>query len=160
MEKAYWNNEVAERLEMGKSTLRRWCLELEKQGYTFTKGEQDSRAFLEQDVLLLEKIKKLQSEGSKLENAIKQVLSEREQLPLTPVDTPRSPELDFSTEREKLKQELLQEIKQELLGTEQRILERLEERDQLLMQHFREVQETKRLVAATQQKKWWNFWSR
>ena len=158
MEKAYWNNEVAERLEMGKSTLRRWCLELEKQGYTFTKGEQDSRAFLEQDVLLLEKIKKLQSEGSKLENAIKQVLSEREQLPLTPVDTPRSPELDFSTEREKLKQELLQEIKQELLGTEQRILERLEKRDQLLIQHVREIQETKRMVAAVQEKKWWEFW--
>lgn len=158
MEKAYWNNEVAERLGMGKSTLRRWCLELEKQGYTFTKGEQDSRAFLEQDVLLLEKIKKLQCEGNKLENAIKQVLSEREQVSLTPVKTPHLPELDFSTEREKLKQELLQEIKQELLGTEQRILERLEERDQLLMQHFREVQETKRLVAATQQKKWWEFW--
>ncbi|WP_246040361.1 DUF3967 domain-containing protein [Ectobacillus funiculus] len=158
MEKAYWNNEVAERLEMGKSTLRRWCLELEKQGYMFTKGEQDSRAFLEQDVLLLEKIKKLQSEGSKLENAIKQVLSEREQLPLTPVDTPRSPELDFSTEREKLKQELLQEIKQELLGTEQRILERLEKRDQLLIQHVREIQETKRMVAAVQEKKWWEFW--
>jgi DNA-binding transcriptional MerR regulator len=158
LEKAYWNNEVAERLEMGKSTLRRWCLELEKQGYMFTKGEQDSRAFLEQDVLLLEKIKKLQSEGSKLENAIKQVLSEREQLPLTPVDTPRSPELDFSTEREKLKQELLQEIKQELLGTEQRILERLEKRDQLLIQHVREIQETKRMVAAVQEKKWWEFW--
>ena len=155
MEKAYWNNEVAERLGMGKSTLRRWCLELEKQGYTFTKGEQDSRAFLEQDVLLLEKIKKLQSEGSKLENAIKQVLSEKEQVPLTPVNTPRSPELDFSTEREQLKQELLQEIKQELLGTEQRILGRLEERDQLLMQYVREVQETKRLVAATEEKKSW-----
>lgn len=156
MERAYWNNEVAERLGMGKSTLRRWCLELEKQGYTFTKGEQDSRAFLEQDVLLLEKIKKLQSEGSKLENAIEQVLSEREQAPPTPVNTPRSSELDLSTEREKLKQELLQEIKQELLGTEQRILKRLEERDQLLMQHVREVQETKKLIAAaTEEKKNW-----
>lgn len=160
MEKAYWNNEVAERLGMGKSTLRRWCLELEKQGYTFTKGEQDSRAFLEQDVLLLEKVKKLQSQGKKLEGAIEQALSEREQVPLTPVNTPRSPELDFSTEREKLKQELLQEIKQELLGTEQRILERLEKRDQLLIQHIREIQETKRIIAAAQEKKWWEFWKK
>jgi len=52
----------------------------------------------------------------------------------------------------------LQEIKQELLGTEQRILERLEKRDQLLIQHVREIQETKRMVAAAQQKKWWQFW--
>lgn len=160
MEKAYWNNEVAERLGMGKSTLRRWCLELEKQGYTFTKGEQDSRAFLEQDVLILEKIKKLQSEGNKLESAIGQVLSEREQAPLTPVNAPHSLEIDFSTERAKLKQELLQEIKQELLGTEQRILERLEKRDQLLIQHVREIQETKRMIAAAQEKKWWEFWKR
>jgi DNA-binding transcriptional MerR regulator len=148
LERAYWNNEVAERLGMGKSTLRRWCLELEKQGYTFTKGEQDSRAFLEQDVLLLKKIKKLQSKGSKLEQAI-------EQAPPTPMNTPSSPELDLQAERRKLKQELLQEIKQELLGTEQRILKRLEERDQLLMQHVREVQETKLLLAATEEKKSW-----
>jgi DNA-binding transcriptional MerR regulator len=155
LERAYWNNEVAERLGMGKSTLRRWCLELEKQGYTFTKGEQDSRAFLEQDVLLLEKIKKLQSKGSKLEQAIEQALSEKEQAPPTPMNTPSSPELDLQAERRKLKQELLQEIKQELLGTEQRILKRLEERDQLLMQHVREVQETKLLLAATEEKKSW-----
>ena len=160
MEKAYWNNEVAERLGMGKSTLRRWCLELEKQGYTFTKGEQDSRAFLEQDVLILEKIKKLQGEGNKLESAIGQVLSEKEQASLTPMNTPRSLELDFSTEREKLKQELLQEIKQDLLSTEQRILERLEKRDQLLIQHVREIQETKRMIAAAQEKKWWEFWKK
>ena len=107
---------------------------------------------LGQDVLLLEKIKKFQSEGSKLENAI-----ERKKVP---VNTPRSPELDLKAERGKLKQELLQEIKQELLGTEQRILERLEKRDQLLIQHVREIQETKRMIAAAQQKKWWEFWKK
>ncbi|WP_342047832.1 DUF3967 domain-containing protein [Bacillus sp. OTU530] len=107
-------------------------------------------------MLLLEKIKKFQSEGSKLENAIEQALSERKYQ----VNTPRSPELDLKAERGKLKQELLQEIKQELLGTEQRILERLEKRDQLLIQHVREIQETKRMIAAAQQKKWWEFWKK
>ena len=87
-------------------------------------------------------------------------LSERKQVPPVPVNTPRSPELDLKAEREKLKQELLQEIKQELLGTEQRILERLEKRDQLLIQHVREIQEIKRMIAAAQQKKWWEFWKK
>ena len=87
-------------------------------------------------------------------------LSERKQVSPIPVNTPPSPELDLKAEREKLKQELLQEIKQELLGTEQCILERLEKRDQSLIQHVREIQETKRMIAAAQQKKWWEFWKK
>lgn len=161
MEKAYWNHEVAQRLNMGRSTLRRWCLELEKQGYTFSKGEQDSRAFLERDVLMLEKIKQLQSQGQKLENAIKQAMSEQDQVPLIPENTPRSLgslDIDLQREKEQLKKELLEEIKQELLSGEQRILQRLDERDQMLMQYVREIQETKKLIAAVQEKKWWQFW--
>jgi hypothetical protein len=76
-------------------------------------------------------------------------LSERKQVPPIPVNTPRSPELDLKAEREKLKQELL--------GTEQCILERLEKRDQSLIQHVREIQETKRMIAAAQQKNGGNF---
>ena len=158
MEKAYWNHEVAQRLNIGKSTLRRWCLELEKQGYVFSKGEQDSRAFLEQDVLILEKTKQLQSQGKKLEDAIKQVLNEHERVPLTPQSAPRSLDIDLKMEREQLKKELLEEMKQELLSSEQRIFQRLEERDQVLVQHIREIQETKKLMAAVQEKKWWQFW--
>ncbi|MDF9626868.1 DUF3967 domain-containing protein [Bacillus cereus] len=158
MEKAYWNHEVAERLQMGKSTLRRWCLELEKQGYIFSKGEQESRAFTKKDVLILEKIKELQSEGKKLEHAIKQVLSEQEQVLPTLQSTPRSVDIDWQAERAQLKQELLAEIKQELLSSEQRIFHRLEDRDQLLMQYVREMQETKKIMATTLQKKWWQFW--
>ena len=158
MEKAYWNHEVAERLQMGKSTLRRWCLELEKQGYIFSKGEQESRAFTKQDVLILEKIKELQSEGKKLEHAIKQVLSEQEQVLLTSQITPYSVDIDWQVERAQLKQEVLAEIKKELLSSEQRIFHRLEDRDQLLMQYVREMQETKKVMAVTSQKKWWQFW--
>ncbi|PEF43398.1 DUF3967 domain-containing protein [Bacillus wiedmannii] len=158
MEKAYWNHEVAERLQMGKSTLRRWCLELEKQGYIFSKGEQESRAFIERDVLILEKIKELQSEGKKLEYAIKQVISEQEQVLLTRQSSPRSVDIDWQAERAQLKQELLAEIKQELQRNEQRIFHRLEDRDQLLMQYVREMKETKKVMIATQQKKWYQFW--
>lgn len=33
----------------------------------------------------------------------------------------------------------------------------MNERDQTLMAMIRETQETKKLIAATQQKKWWQF---
>ena len=158
MEKAYWNHEVAKRLQMGKSTLRRWCLELEKQGYVFSKGEQESRALIEQDVLILEKIKELQSQGKKLDYAIKQVISGQKQVLLISQSNPRSVDKDWQIEKAQLKLELLAEIKQELLSSEQRIFHKLEDRDQLLMQYVREIQETKKVMAATQQKKWWQFW--
>ncbi|WP_407819317.1 hypothetical protein [Priestia megaterium] len=44
-ERAYWNHEVAEQLDIGTSTLRKWCLELEENEYVFTKGEQESQLF-------------------------------------------------------------------------------------------------------------------
>ena len=158
MEKAYWNHEVAEQLQMGKSTLRRWCLELEKQGYIFSKGEQESRAFTKRDVLILEKIKELQSGGKKLEHAIKQVLSEQEHVLLTSQSTPRPVDINWQAERAQLKQELLRGIKRELFRSEQRVFHKLEDRDQLLMQYVRDMQEIKKLIVATSQKKWWKFW--
>lgn len=38
------------------------------------------------------------------------------------------------------------------------LVQRMDERDQNLMAMIRETQETKKLIAATQQKKWWQFW--
>jgi len=38
------------------------------------------------------------------------------------------------------------------------VLQRMDERDQKLMTMIRETQETKKLIATTQQKKWWQFW--
>ncbi|MGE7907415.1 DUF3967 domain-containing protein [Peribacillus sp. NPDC094092] len=35
---------------------------------------------------------------------------------------------------------------------------KLEERDPKLIESIRELQETKKEIAATQQKKWWRFW--
>ncbi|MGE7191988.1 hypothetical protein [Lysinibacillus fusiformis] len=53
IEKAFWNHEAAKRLKVGESTLRKYCMELEKNGYTFIKGAMDSRAFTEKDLLAL-----------------------------------------------------------------------------------------------------------
>lgn len=49
-EKAYWNHEVSKILGIGDSTLRKWCIELEKNGYVFLKGHKESRAFTQHDL--------------------------------------------------------------------------------------------------------------
>ncbi|EEM13391.1 MULTISPECIES: DUF3967 domain-containing protein [Bacillus] len=53
---------------------------------------------------------------------------------------------------ENLKEWLTEQQKQ------QQDFQKINERDQNLMAMIRENQETKKLIAATQQKKWWQFW--
>lgn len=46
-----------------------------------------------------------------------------------------------------------QQEQQEYINT------KLEERDQRLMESIREIQESKKQLAATQERKWWKFWT-
>lgn len=67
--KIYWSREVATLLGIGDSTLRKWCLELEKAGYAFVRDENDKRAFFDKDVLALRDMQILIRKGITLENA-------------------------------------------------------------------------------------------
>lgn len=58
---------------------------------------------------------------------------------------------------ENLKEWLTEQQKQQQ-DFQKAIIQRMDERDQNLMAMIRENQETKKLIAATQQKKWWQFW--
>ncbi|WP_242476011.1 hypothetical protein [Bacillus cereus group sp. N12] len=42
---------MQERLEIGTSTLRKWCLSLEQENHSFVKATKDSLAFVEKDIL-------------------------------------------------------------------------------------------------------------
>jgi DNA-binding transcriptional MerR regulator len=53
IEKASWNVDVSKQLGIGESTLRKWCIELEDNGYTFAKGAKGKRAFTDHDLAAL-----------------------------------------------------------------------------------------------------------
>lgn len=77
-EKAYWTKEVADRLRIGYSTLRKYCLHLEAHGYHFTKGQRGSRAFLESDIQVLTKMRDvLNRPGTTFNEAVAVALEER-----------------------------------------------------------------------------------
>ncbi|MGG0309552.1 DUF3967 domain-containing protein [Priestia megaterium] len=160
-ERAYWNHEVAEQLNIGTSTLRKWCLELEENEYVFTKGEQESRAFLKRDIDVLMHMKneirnkkKSLKEGAKiaLERArTGVVLVEREQEQASPVPVEQAQSM-FTLEdvRNMVREELQEQAKA-----------RENERDKALMGVMRELQDVKKMIAASQEvskKKWWEFW--
>lgn len=180
-ERSFWTKEVAERLEIGTSTLRKWCITLEQENYSFVKGAKNSRAFVQKDIQVLEQMKKLiQEAGMSIESAVKVVLSvpfvENEEDKIseknsrTPSVLPENTIIINQEFIEKLLQEqilLKEKIQQleriELMNAErlERMENRYDERDSLLLTHVREIQETKRLIAASQnkeEKKWWKFW--
>ena len=160
-ERAYWNHEVAEQLDIGTSTLRKWCLELEENEYVFTKGEQESRAFLKPDIDVLMHMKneirnkkKSLKEGAKiaLEKArTGGVLVEREQEQAPPVPIEQAqPMFTLEDMRKIVREELEEQVKA-----------RENERDKALMGVMRELQDVKKMIAASQEvskKKWWEFW--
>lgn len=59
---------------------------------------------------------------------------------------------------EKNLKEWLTEQQKQQQDFQKAIVQRMDERNQNLMTMIRETQETKKLIAATQQKKWWQFW--
>jgi hypothetical protein len=152
-EKAYWNHEIAKVLGIGESTLRKWCIELEKNGYEFVKGAKDSRAFLEHDLQALTYFKQLtKNEKMAQEKAAQSVVEKysggRESERTLPVlhEKPRSFErfeetinqlLENSKRQEEFNKALLQKLDQQ----EHYIKETLEKRDKLLLESIRSTQE-------------------
>lgn len=164
-ENAYWGKEVAEILQIGESTLRKWCLSLENEGYTFTRGQHKSRAFLDHDILTLRRMKELiQNKDVTLKTASEIVVSTFEkgdrtravlqENELVEVSVPSAP----SVRQEDLLMEVLE--RQERLEEQNRLLisklgeqqkyidEKLEKRDKQFIEAIRESQETKKLIAS------------
>jgi len=160
-ERAYWNHEVAEQLDIGTSTLRKWCLELEENEYVFTKGEQESRAFLKRDIDILMHMKneirnnkKSLKDGAKIaldkaRTGVVLVEREQEQAPPVPIEQAQ-PMFTLEDVRNMVREELQEQDKA-----------RENERDKALMGVMRELQDVKKMIASTQEaskKKWWEFW--
>lgn len=162
-EKAYWTHEIASMLKVSDSTLRKWCIALEKQGYEFIKGKNKSRAFLVRDKNAFLYFKRLvQVEGRTIEEASKQVYREYfENNRTTPIRATESlvqgafeEELESIEKRLAQQEELNRQILERLIEQERR----QEERDKNLMMTLNQILETKKELAAVKQKKWWQFW--
>lgn len=170
IEHAYYGREVAEILQIGNSTLRKWCLALEKQNYKFVRGNNNSRAFVERDILLLRRMRELiQNKSVAIETAA-EILLERNQ-----TDERTEVVLKGNNQEEKThylslviqQNEMLSEIleRQERMEEENRklfqkvqeqnsyIKDKLEERDKKLMTAIRESREQQLQTASALEEK-------
>jgi DNA-binding transcriptional MerR regulator len=154
--------EIANMLNIGDSTLRKWCIALEEHGYFFSRTDNKRRMFFDKDIIVLKHLRELvQVQNLSLDNASKVVTSKYKQdeknasAQQNSENNERSLESDTQKIMDKLEQ--LESFNKTLLDTiakqqeyiEERLNkheERIEKRDLMLMESLREVQETKRLM--------------
>lgn len=169
MAQTYWGSEVAKNLGIGSSTLRKYCLALEEAGYPFERGNNNSRIFYHKDVATIERlVTAMNKKNITLERAINLAMTSVEENEVATVatdsvaDTEQIKALSERIERlEQLNLELIQRLDQQsklLQETDAQRIIREEQRDVQLMQVLREIQDSKRLIAASGQKK--SLWSR
>lgn len=142
--KAYQTKEVAKRLIVEPVTLRKYVSMLEKQGYVFHKDDRGWRVFVEDDIKALEYLQMLKNQGHSLEKAVEHVAElYKSNLVVAQPDTALH------------RDELTDFIKQQTEFNET-LIKRMDERDKNLMTVIRELQETRKELAAAKKKHWWN----
>jgi len=169
MTQTYWGSEVAKNLGIGSSTLRKYCLALEEAGYPFERGSNNSRIFYHKDVATIERlITSVNKKNITLEQAINLAMASVEEKKVATVDmgsVADAEHIKALTERierlEQLNLELIKRLDQQsklFQETDAQRIKREEQRDIQLMQVLREIQDSKRLIAASEQRK--SLWSR
>ena len=74
-EKAYSPKEICTALDITNSVQRKWCLALEKNGYSFIRNDKNQRIFVENDLVVLRHFQTLvKHHNMQLENAAKLVI--------------------------------------------------------------------------------------
>ncbi|OXS64681.1 MerR family transcriptional regulator [Priestia filamentosa] len=147
-ERAFGTKEVSEMLKVGDSTLRKWCIALEKEGYTFTKGVRNSRAFIQKDIVVLEDIKLLlQESGMNLESTVKVTLAKHhsENMIKNDSDNGERTPLVLQENGSKIRNNL--KVQGQLLERVERlknIEEKLDYHNKLLLETLQEIQNPKK----------------
>jgi hypothetical protein len=173
-EKAYSHKEMYTTLNIGDSTLRKWCIALEKNGYKFLRSEQDNRVYVEGDLVVLRHFYQLvKIHKTNLENAAKLIVSRfgsgafEVGTGIVPVEN--DDQVTFSKDGLKeLIQEAVREEREEfkkLINQEREALlikmnDTVEMQSRVLMKAVRDQQEEtrKELAAEKEKKKWWKLW--
>jgi len=157
-ETPYSAKEIVARLDIGDSTLRKWCLALEEQNYNFIRTDQNKRMFTEKDSYVLTQFKHLvKDKNMSINNAasiiaakyLKDVFANE-----TEIEQVFEPAFANETDKElKAEIEQLREMNRQLLtmlDEQQKYIEnRFNQQEALIKDSIQQSQETKQLLIET-----------
>ncbi len=164
----YSPKDVKMSLDIGDSTLRKWCLAIEKHGFLFSRTDNNRRIFTEKDIVMLKHFQNLvqvqhmsaenasiiiasrfneqASPEENIENSVPQVRSDNEDLQKL---------YDFMREQQehiKRQEEFNKHLLERLDQQQEYINERLDTRDQKLMSTLDELQSQKKIEQEQREK--------
>ncbi|WP_102834474.1 MerR family transcriptional regulator [Clostridioides difficile] len=168
-------NEVSHFLEIGSSTLRKWCIALEEQHYNFMRTEQKKRLFTEKDLFVLNNFKTLVKDKNLSINVAAEIMSnkykddivfsdETEESHLPEHPEQNTSELSRQLEHMQTEIEQLKDLNRTLLVKLDEQYEYIKERDQRVLEALQESKENKQLLLEMkeeqlkQNKKGWKNW--
>lgn len=159
--------EISEILGVKPVTVRKYAGELEKAGYIVSKSENGHREYTEEDATVFRHMKALcEQPGMTVELAANVVVSRHEK-----AHESISPSVIYSDSKameqydERYNQALemigqLMDHNRKQSEKMDRLHKRMDEQHGNISLILREMQETRRLVAVSSNKKWWKFWEK
>lgn len=151
--KIHSSKDVAKRLSIQPVTVRKYSQMLEAQGFTFDKDENGWRQYSEDDIKYLEYLCNMKAMGKSLDQAVNHIATlYRSNLSISQPAIAlqeKNPLVEFIQAQQEFNQKILDRLE----AAEKRQIER----DQNLLKALKETQEVKKQLAATQQKRWWQF---
>lgn len=151
----YYAKTVAEDINISPNTLRRWSIELEKQGYRIERSEKNNRIYYERDYKAFRELKKLLDAGVSMESATSTIANSfksSDNVTITPsVHERESTEIErFSNRFEEKLNIMLQEVVSEIaITTVQPVLNELSDLRSELSTQRKENTELKELFKTT-----------
>ncbi|UQD53888.1 hypothetical protein C0971_18125 (plasmid) [Bacillus methanolicus] len=168
--KEYSTKDISNIVGIATPTVRKYAQALEKEGYVFTRNENGFRIFVDEDIEILQQMKQMSNEsGMNIVHIASTLINQRKQNPVdtiqnesevaTPVKSEEKEEEVLNIDRIDKKYDALlkeiQELKQLVREQQAYIDERLEKRDQMIIQSIRSLQEQRQalLEASTSKEK-------
>src|SRR5690625_337807 len=158
--KVYSPSDIASLLKVKESTLRKYSLLLENEGYSFQRNSQNQRWYSDNDVIALRKLVTLKNNGDmNLKECASAVYlwlkGDSVTQSLTVADNATERYADDITELRELiykQTEMIGHLSNQIDKKKNYIDDRLNKHDEILMKSLRESLETKKLIAAKENK--------
>lgn len=133
-------SQVSSSLGIGESTIRKYCVLLQKQGYKFLTNQNGKRMYTQKEIFIFRKIIELKADMT-VEQAVEQILKGQ----LEPsYNGHNKTEKDDELERMRLMMRNQQKMMEQIMTRLDRQEKRAAERDRLLMESLRGIQEEKK----------------
>ena len=173
-EYGFFSKDVALKLDINASTLRQWCLAMEKEGYEFQRNDKDQRIYYERDINLLFELKNLIEKTRNRDDAIKTVVSRKNAIDnAEKMLGVNEKERDNITVSKSDLEELIQKSVEKAIEKEREAMfkafemkmnDSVERRDRMLMESLRRTQEDRKallqIAAAQEEEKKKGFFAR